>query len=90
MKIHKITPASGKERGDIEVKDYVVLQKPRDSSDCLPPPRALIMDFTLTHTRQLTHTRCSDGAPDPDGALREVDRTKYVITDSCILTAQTQ
>ena len=44
------------------------------------------MDFTLTHTRfgrsqlcslgQLTHTRRSDGAPEPDGALREVARTK--------------
>ena len=86
VKIHKITPASGKERGDIEVKDYVVLQKPRDSSDCLPPPRALIMDFTMTHTRfgrsqlcslgQLTHSRRSDGAPESDGALREEARTK--------------
>ena len=44
------------------------------------------MDFTLTHTRfgrsqlcslgQLTHTRRSDGVPEPDGALREVARTK--------------
>jgi hypothetical protein len=44
------------------------------------------MDFTLTHTRfgrsqlyslrQLTHNRCSDGAPEPDGTLRESDRTK--------------
>jgi len=86
VKIHKITPATGKERGDIELKDYVVLQKPRDLSGCLPPPRTLVMDFTLTHTRfgrsqlcslgQLTHTRRSDGAPEPDGALREVARTK--------------
>ena len=28
VKIHKITPATGKERGDLEIKDYVVLQKP--------------------------------------------------------------
>jgi hypothetical protein len=28
VKIHKITPAKGKERGDLEIKDYVVLQKP--------------------------------------------------------------
>ncbi len=27
VKIHKITPATGKERGDIEIKDDVVLQK---------------------------------------------------------------
>ena len=28
VKIHKINPATGKKRGDIEIKDYVVLQKP--------------------------------------------------------------
>jgi hypothetical protein len=33
---------TGKERGDLEVKDYVV-------SDRLPPPRTLTLDFTLTH-----------------------------------------
>jgi hypothetical protein len=62
------------------------LVKPRDLTDCLPPPRTLILDFTLTHTRfgksqlsslgQLTHTRRTDGAPEPDGALRTVVRTK--------------
>jgi hypothetical protein len=46
----------------------------------------LILDFTLTHTRygrsiqhttgQLTHTRRSDGAPEPDGAIQKVDRDK--------------
>ncbi len=51
VKIHKITPAQGKERGDVEIRDYVVLQKPRDGTDCLPPPRTLILDFTMTHTR---------------------------------------
>jgi hypothetical protein len=86
VKIHKITPAQGKERGDVEIRDYVVLQKPRDGTDCLPPPRTLILDFTMTHTRygrsqlsslgQLTHSRRSDGAPEPDGALREAARTK--------------
>ena len=25
VKIHKITPATGKERGDVEIKDYVVV-----------------------------------------------------------------
>ena len=68
----------------MEIRDYVVLQKPRDLTDCLPPPRTLILDFTLTHTRfgksqlsslgQLTHTRRMDGAPEPDGALRTVAR----------------
>ncbi len=27
VKIHKITPVTGKERGDLEIKDYVILQK---------------------------------------------------------------
>ena len=86
VKIHKITPAMGKERGDLEIKDYVVFQKPQEQTDRLPPSRTLIMDFTLTHTRfgrsqvhslgQVTHTRRSDGAPEPDGSLREVARTK--------------
>ena len=84
VKIHKITPTTGKERGDLEIKDYVVLQKPQEQADRLPPPRALILDFTLTHTRygrshvhsmgQLTNTRCSDDVPEPDGSLRVVVR----------------
>jgi hypothetical protein len=70
----------------VEIRDYVVLQKPRDLTDCLPPPRTLILDFTLTHTSfgksdlsslgQVTHTRRTDDAPDPDGALRTVAREK--------------
>jgi hypothetical protein len=71
VKIHKITPVTGKERDDLEVKDYVVFQKPQEQADRFPPPRTLIMDFTLTHTQygrsnlhpngQLSHTRRSDG-----------------------------
>ena len=86
VKINNITPATDKERGDVEIRDYVVLQKPRDLTDCLPPPRTLILDFTLTHTRfgrsqmsslgQLTDTRWTDGVPDPDGTLRTVPRVK--------------
>jgi hypothetical protein len=86
VKIHNITPATDKERGDVEIRDYVVFQKPRDLTGCLPPPATLILDFTLTHTRfgrsqlsslgQLTHTRRTDGAPEPDGALRTVTRAK--------------
>jgi hypothetical protein len=88
VKIHKITSATGKERGDLEIKDYVVLQKPLEQADRLPPPRTLILDFTLTHTRydsshvhttgQLTNTRSSDGAPELDGVLRKVDRKKIL------------
>ncbi len=51
VKIHKINPATGKERGDLEIKDYVVLQKPLEQTDRLPPPCTLILNFTLTHTR---------------------------------------
>jgi hypothetical protein len=88
VKIHKITPTTGKERGDLEIKDYVVLQKPLEQADRLPPPRTLILDFTLTHTRydsshvhttgQMTNIRRSDDAPELDGALRDVSRTKIL------------
>jgi len=66
----------------------VVVQKPQEQADRLPPPRTLILDFTLTHTRydsshvhttgQLTNTRRSDGVPELDGALREVTRKKIL------------
>jgi len=67
-------------------RSLVVLQKPQGQDNRLLPPRTLIMDFTMTHVRfggsqlhpigQLTHTRRSDGAPDPDGALKEATRIK--------------
>ena len=85
VKIYKITPVTDKDRGDIEVKDYVVLQKHQSQDNLLPPSRTLIMDFTMTHVRfgcshlhpmgQLTNTRRSGGAPDPDGALMTTSRT---------------
>jgi hypothetical protein len=59
VKIHKITPATGKERGDLEIKDYVVLQEPQELADHLPTSRTLILDFTLTHTRYgRSHVHC--------------------------------
>ncbi len=74
----------------IEVKDYVVLQKPHGQVTTV----TLIMDFTtwtVTHVRlgcshlpdirldsQLTHTRRSEGAPDPDGTLKESAGLKCV------------
>jgi hypothetical protein len=71
-----------------EMKDYVVLQKPQEQADRLPPPRTLILDFTMTHTRygrslsnlngQLTNTRRSDGAPEPDGSIKVVVRKKIL------------
>jgi hypothetical protein len=39
VQIHKITPAVGKERDDLEIKDYVVLQKPQEQVDLLPNTR---------------------------------------------------
>ena len=60
------------------------IRQPQDNR--LPPPHTLIMDYTMTHIRfgcshlhpmvQLTNTRRSDGAPDPDAALKEVTRIK--------------
>jgi hypothetical protein len=51
VKIHIITQVTGKERDDLEIKDYTVLKKSQEQSDDPPPHRTLIMDFTLTHTR---------------------------------------
>ena len=48
VKTHRITPAAGNERGDIEIKDYVILSHGED--DRLPP-RTLVMDVTMTHDR---------------------------------------
>ena len=62
------------------------MQKPQPQDTRFPPPRTLIMDYTMTHVRfgrshlhpmgQLTNTRRSDGAPDPDAAFKEVVRIK--------------
>ena len=86
VKIHNITPVTGKERGDLEIKDYVVMQKTQTQATRLPPPHTLIMDYTMTHIRfgrshlhpmdQLTNTRRSDNARDPDAAFKEVVRIK--------------
>ena len=46
VKIHNITPVTVKERGDLEIKDYVVMQKPQPQANRLPPPHTLIMDLT--------------------------------------------
>ncbi len=51
VKIHNITSVTGKERGDLEIKDYVVMQKPQPEANRLPPLHTLIMDYTMTHIR---------------------------------------
>jgi hypothetical protein len=88
VKIHIITSVTDKERGDLEVKNYVVMQKPQPQANRLPPPHTLIMDYTMTHIRfgrshlhpigQLTNTRRSDGVPEPDGVLKDVTRIKIL------------
>ena len=45
VKIHNITPSTVKERGDMEIKDYIVMQKPQLQATRLPP-RTLIMLLT--------------------------------------------
>ena len=73
---------------------------PQEQVNRLPPPRTLIVDFTMTHIRfgssnlnttgQLTHTRSLDGDPDPDGVLKAVTRTKILHFDRFISIDQTQ
>jgi len=76
VKPHNVTPVVGDERGDIEIKDYVIL--PRGEDHRLPP-HTLVMDVTMTHDRYgrstqhtngvLTNRLSSTGEPQPDGAL---------------------
>ena len=81
VKTHKITPAVGNERGDIEIGKYIVLPRGQDNR---LPPRPLLLDYTMTHDRfgrsnlhtngKLTHCLRSTGAPQPDGALNNAAR----------------
>jgi hypothetical protein len=92
----KITPPTDNERRDIQMKDYVVSQKPQGQDNRLPPTHTLIMFFTMTHVRfgrshfhqigQFTHTRSSDGDPDPHGVLntRKWSGLKFVTTETFI------
>ena len=83
VKTHRITPAADNERGDIEIKDYVI--SPRGEDDRLSP-RTLVIDVTMTHDRYgrttqhtngaLTHRVSSTDAPHPDGALNNAARKK--------------
>ena len=83
VKTHNVTPAAGNERGDIEIKDYVIL--PRGEDDRLPP-RTLVIYVTMTHDRYgrstqhtngaLTNRLSSTGAPQSDGDLNTTARKK--------------
>ena len=80
---HKVTPATGNERGDIEIRDYVFLPRGEDNRI---PPRTLLMDVTMTHDRYdrtthstngtLTHRVSSTGAPQSDGVVNISVRIK--------------
>jgi hypothetical protein len=83
----------------VEIKDYVVLQNSQEQVDPLPPPRTLILDFTMTHTRydrshlnlngQLTNKRRSNGPPEPDGVIKTVIRKRFFIIVNSTLIALT-
>jgi hypothetical protein len=59
VKTHRITPFSVNERGDVEIKDYVLL--PHGEDDRIPP-RTLVMDVTMTHDRYGRTTQRTNGA----------------------------
>ncbi len=72
------------------------MQKPQEQADRLPPPRTLILDFTLTHPRyyrsllnpngQLTNTSRSDGSPKPDGDERQwLGKRLFIIVNSTLI-----
>ena len=47
VKTHKITPAVGNERGDIEIGKYILLPRGQDN---LLPPRPILLDYTRPTT----------------------------------------
>ena len=51
VKTHKVTPVTVNERGDIEIKDYVILPRGEDNRF---PPRTLMMDVTMTQDTTLS------------------------------------
>ena len=82
-KTHKVTPATGVEHGDIEMKDYVILTHGEDNNSL--PPHTMMMDVTMTHDRYGRTTQCTNGTlphrvssigtPQPDGVLNNVVRS---------------
>ena len=85
VKIHKVVPGVGNERGDIEVVKYVVLPHGHDN---YLTPRPLILDVTMTydhygrstlHTNgNLTDTHSSNVSPQSDGDLNNTTRKKIL------------
>ncbi len=83
VKPHRITPIADNERGDIEIKDYVILPPGKDDRF---PPHTLVMDVKMTHDRYGRTTQRTNGAlshrvsstcvPQPDGTLNKATRIK--------------
>ncbi len=83
MTTHKVTFPPDNERGDIEIRDYVLLPRGEDNSI---PPLTLLMEVTMTHddygrtthctNGTLTHRVSSTGTPQSVGTLNNVDRIK--------------
>ena len=79
VKPHKVTPATGNERGDVEIN------VPRGEDNRLPL-RTLLMDVTMTHDRfgrttqclngTLSHRESFTGVPQTYGTLNKVTRIK--------------
>ena len=57
-RIYKVAPSVVNERGDIEIKDYIVLTHGEDNR---LPPRPLILDVTMTHDRYGRTTLYTNG-----------------------------
>ena len=78
VKTHKVTTTTDNERGDVEIKDYVILSHGEDNR---LPPHTLLMDVTMTHDRYgrttqhtngaLSHRVSSPGSHQSDGALNK-------------------
>jgi hypothetical protein len=60
----------------IEIKDYVVLQKPKEQVNRLPPSRTQILDFTMTHIR------FERSILNPIGQLTSEEQTAFSVENS--------
>ena len=77
--------ATVKERGDVEIKDYVVFRKPQGQDNHLPPSNTWIMDFTMTHGIKESLLVCVDVCTRQYRCLSSIDSPFYppVISREC-------
>ena len=59
VKTYKVTSDVDNERGDIEIRDYVLLTRGEDNGI---PPHTLLMDVIMTHDRYGRTTQSTNGA----------------------------